>query len=135
MSVDLAIRRARRRELKTWRSEGQLTRASTTPPTFNEGTGEETPAAPDVIYTGRCQVRILDSGAGRRDVQAGEREIRIGTLRAKFPHDTPAKVDDRFKVTACKHDAGLVNRTFRVTDVLRDEWQVARVALLEEVTP
>jgi hypothetical protein len=87
-----------------------------------------------VVYQGSCQVRAT-AATGRRDAQAGEREIRISALRAKFPSTTAPAVNDVLELTASTHDPGLVGRTFRVTDVLWDGWQVARVAMLEEVTP
>lgn len=132
MSVGSALARFRRRERKLWNSEGILTRDTGT--SFSEASGDETPGQPTTIYEGACQVRA--SGAtGRRDAQAGEREIRIAPLKAKFPADTAALKDDRLLITSSTFDAGIVGRTFRVTDVLWDDWQVARVAMLEEVTP
>jgi hypothetical protein len=100
---------------------------------LNEETGQETPEEPTLIYEGPCHVRAT-AATGRRDAQAGEREVRLSALRAKFPSDTPVEVDDQLEVTASTYDSGLVGRTFRVTDVLWDAWQIARVAMLEEVT-
>lgn len=133
MSVGTAIKRFRRRDRKTWRSEGRLTRPSTADPEFDDDTGEEEAGEPTQIYEGRCQVRAT-SGTGRRDVQVGEREARLSSLRAKFPADTDVRVDDWLEITASTYDAGIVGRTFRVTDVLWDDWQINRVAMLEEVT-
>lgn len=101
---------------------------------FNEVIGKEERPEATVIYEGPCQVRAT-ARSGRRDEQAGEREIRISSSSAKFPSDTPVQIDDRLEVTSSSTDAGLVGRTFRVTDVLWDGWQVSRAAILEEVHP
>jgi hypothetical protein len=133
VGVDSAVSRFRRRERKTWRTTGRLSRAAEAAPTFNEVTGTTTPAEPALIYDGPCHV-TASTTSGRRDAQAGEREIRLSSLRAKFPADTDAAVDDVLEVTASTYDAGLVGRSFRITDIVWHAWQVARVAILEEVT-
>ena len=134
MGLDSAIARFRRRDREIWRSEGKVTRASTEAVEFDEDTGDETPADPTLVYEGPLQVRSSRQ-ARRHDAEAGEREVRIAALEAKFPANTAVFVDDVLEVTASIYDADLVGRTFRLTDVLRDDWQISRVAQLEEVTP
>lgn len=133
MGLESAIKRFRRRERATWRCEGKLTRA-TGVSAFNEATGKEEPEPPDTIYEGPCQVRAT-ARSGRRDAQAGEREIRISASTAKFPSETQVAIGDWLEVTASIHDPGLAGRSFRVSDVIWDGWQVARVAILEETNP
>lgn len=133
MSVDTFIARMRAKEQKTWRSEGTLTRASGGS-TFNEATGEVIDDSPATIYEGICDVRAAGTSGRRRDAEVAEKEIRISALKGKFPADTPAQVNDWLTVSASSYDAGLVGRAFRVTDVIWDDWQIARVVLLEEVT-
>lgn len=133
MGLDSVISRARRRERGLWRTTGRLMRASDEAPTFNTTTGKDTLAEPAVIYEGPCHLSATTT-SGRRDTQAGEREIRISALRAKFPPETPAKVDDVLEITASTYDPELVGRSFRVTDIVWHAWQVTRVAILEEVT-
>jgi hypothetical protein len=99
---------------------------------FDENTGEIEPAEPDTIYDGPCLIR-----PGERlgsDVTTGERELRFRDVKAKFPVDTPILKDDIVTVTASPHDARLLGAVFRVTDVPLDEWQISRVANLEDIT-
>lgn len=135
MSIDTTVQRKRAKERRTWRSEGRLTRASDGPAELDEDTGKQTPAAPELIYEGPCQVRLSAGGTGRRDAQAGEQEVRLSSLRAKVPHDVDARVDDWLEITASKFSENLVGRKFRVTDVLWKDLHVVTEILLEEVTP
>lgn len=132
MGLDQAVRRFRSRQRRLFRDEGTITRPSGTS-TFNPVTGLEAPDPGDAIYSGVLQVRPASERSGR-DAQAGEREIRLGGLILKLPVDTPIDVDDELTLTVSRYDADLVGRTFRITDVLRDGRQIARVAVLEEVT-
>lgn len=134
MSIDTTVQRMRAKERRTWRSAGRLTRASDGPAVLDEETGKETPADPELVYEGPCQVRLSSGGTGRHDAQAGEREIRLSSLRAKLPHDVDARVDDWLEVTDSKHAENLVGRRFRVTDVLWRDLHVVTEVLLEEVT-
>lgn len=130
MTVDTFVSRMRAKEEKQWRSEGKLTRPSKTT-SFDPNTDEETPDPPTLIYEGKCQVR--SSKWVGSDAQAGEEEVRLQSLRAKFPVDTPVKKDDELELTVSTFDADLVGRTYRISDVLRDDWQIARVCMVEEV--
>lgn len=121
----------RAKEKRSWRSRGILTRPSGTS-TFDTATGTETSDPSTQIYSGKCQIRAA-KWVGR-DAQAGQEEVRISTLRCKLPADTPVEIDDELEITETDYDADLVGRTFRVSDVLRDDWQVARVVMIEEVT-
>lgn len=132
MSVDTLIARMRSKERRSWRSEGTVTRASGNS-TFNEVTGEETADDPATIYEGICQVRT--SRGRRRDAQVGEQEVRIAALEVKFPANAEVLIDDVLELTRSTYDAGLVGRSFRITDVEWDDWQITRVAQIEEVTP
>lgn len=132
MSVDTLIARMRSKERRSWRSEGIVTRASSVS-TFNPTTGEETPDDPTTVYEGICQVRA--SRGRRRDSQVGEQEVRIAALEVKFPANVEVQNDDVLELTRSSYDAGLVERSFRLTDIQWDDWQITRVAQLEEVTP
>ena len=56
-------------------------------------------------------------------------------MLGKFPVDTDIRRDDFVTVTASQHDSGLVGRVFVVRKAQPDEWQIARVATLEEYLP
>ena len=130
MSVETAIAYFRQRQVALFRSTCTITRA--TPGTFVEATGEITPGTPTTIYTGECLARPF-SWEGS-DVQAGEEEVRLRGMKLKVPADTAIAKDDVVTITGSSGDTGLVGRKFRITDVLRDDWQVVRVAITQEVT-
>lgn len=129
MTIDSAIAYFRQRQIDLFRGTCTITRA--TPGTFSSSTGEITPGTPTAVYSGDCLARPLDWQGS--DTQAGEREVRLRGLRLKLPPDTAVEKDDNVTITGSP-DADLIGRTFRITDVPRDEWQIVRVALCEEVT-
>lgn len=131
MTLASALEYFRQREAQL-RSSEVIVERSAGDGVFDEDTGEIEESVPDVIYEGPALVRPTTwVGA---DVQAGEREVRLRGIRVKFPPDTAVRKDDDVFIVASKHDAGLVGASFRITDVLRDDWQITRVALAEEVT-
>lgn len=132
MGLAQTIEYFRREEEALFSGEALVTRATGEEGAFDPMTGEITAPEPDTIYEGPAQYRPNTGEGG--DVTSGEREIRLRGGRAKFPHDTPLKADDAVTWTASQHDPDLVGKVFRITDVLRDDWQIVRVALLEEVT-
>lgn len=99
---------------------------------FDESTGTWTNPE-TAIYTGGAKIRVQGMSVGH-DVEAGGGDIRLNTLVLTLPADTAVAVDDQVTVTASQLDADLVDRSFRVTDVLRSSWQVTRKAMLEEVS-
>jgi hypothetical protein len=98
-------------------------------PTFDPDTGAYTQPT-TTIYTGDALVRA--SNWEGSDTEAGETEVRLRTARIKFPADTPVLRDDRVTVDASA-DTRMVGRTFRVTDVLVDDWQISGTTFVEEV--
>lgn len=131
MSFETAITRFRRKQAARFTTES-LVQRQVSEGEFNETTGLHEPPEMQTIYSGPCLIRAV-AWVGS-DVQLGEREVRLRGLRGKYPVDTPIRKDDLVTVTASRHDADLVGQVLRVTDVLRDEWQTARVVTLEEVT-
>jgi hypothetical protein len=130
MSLETAIAYFAQRQADLFRSTCTITRA--TAGTFDEGTGAITPGTPTSVYSGACLIRPF-SWEGS-DTQVGQQEVRYRGARLKLPPDTDIEKDDIVTVTGSDHDADLVGRTFRITDVLRDDWQIVRVAILEEAT-
>lgn len=131
MGLDQAIERFRRKQRALFRDQGRIDRPSDTV-SFDEITGEETPDPPAVIYEGPLQVRPATRRSGR-DLQVGETEVRASDFELKLPVNTAVIENDVLTLTASSFDTELVGRTFRLTDVLRDGRQIARVAMLEEV--
>lgn len=132
MGLDQAIARFRRKQRALFRDSGRVERPTGTS-SFNKVSGTETPNPPTLIYEGPLQVRPATRRSGR-DLQVGETEVRASDFELKLPVNTAVRENDVMTVTASRFDAGLVGRTFRITDVLRDGRQVARVAVLEEVS-
>lgn len=129
MSVDSAVAYFRRRERALMTSTGTLVRDDGEP-VFDSDTGDYSQPT-TTIYTGEALVRANQwEGA---DTEAGETEVRLRTARIKFPADTPVLRDDRFTVDSSP-DARMVGRTFRITDVLVDDWQISGTTFGEEVT-
>ena len=132
MSLDTAIRRFRERQESLFRDACTVTRVSEEEAEFNEETGSYSVPSPDEVYSGPCQVR--PAGTQGTDVIVGEAEVRFKDSVGKLPVDTPVEVNDIFTVTGSEYDPDLVGREFRITDVLRDGRQIARVVALEEMT-
>ena len=130
MSVDTAIARFRQRQRDVLRDEATVTRPGVGG-TLDSVTGVWTPAADVDVYTGPCLLRAL-AWEGT-DAIIGDDLARKRRVRAKFPVDTDIQVDDIVVPTASTYDLSLIGVSFRVTDGFRDGWQIARVAILEEV--
>lgn len=133
MTVDSIISRFRRRQADLFRDEGTLTRPATIGAgSLNTTTGVLTSTAATTIYDGPCLLRAF-AWEGT-DVEFGAIEVRLRRVRAKFPVDTDAQIDDIFVASASTYDPSLIGISFRVTDAFRDGWQIARVCILEEIT-
>lgn len=132
MSIDSAIARFRRRREQLHRDEASVMRPPATPGTLDPVTGEWTPAAPTRVYCGACTVRAF-AWEGT-DVFVGGTEVRLRRVRATFPADTDIQHNDMIIPSASTYDESLVGVSFRVSDVFRDGWQIARVAIAEEVS-
>lgn len=128
--LDTAIARFRSRQEALFRDECVITRASGDP-VFDEDTGEYTTPDPTEVYEGPCSLRPAGGLVGT-DVTAGERELRLSDYVLKLPADTPVLNNDTVELTRSQYDADLVGRTYRITDVLRDGWQIARKCVVEE---
>lgn len=131
MSLDTARLRFQGRQRDLFRDTAVLERPSGTT-TFNPTTGVEDPDPPTQVYSGACLIRPL-AWQGT-DLESGGEEIRMRSYRVKFPHDTDAQVDDIVRPTASDYDSSLDGRSFRVTDVFFDGWQISRVCICDEVT-
>lgn len=133
MSVDIAVQRFRRRQEQLFTSEVLVTR-EVSEGEFDPETGLHDAAEAETVYEGPGLIRPIGGQGQGSDVEVGERELRLGDARGKFPHDTDVRKDDIVVVTVDRHDTEMAGRRFRVTDVLPDSWQVVRNTVLEEVT-
>jgi hypothetical protein len=85
------------------------------------------------VYEGPC--RVQDSGLAGHQVDAGERPVELQTRTLQVPMAvTGVKVDDRVRITACKLDSDLVDRTFRIADLMHKTHATSRRLPIEEVT-
>ena len=131
MSVDTARAYFERRQADLFRDTATVTRPGEGG-TLNPVTGVWTPAATTVVYSGPCLIRGF-AWEGT-DVQYGDQEVRLRRARAKFPVNTPIRLDDVVVPTASTYDSGMVGKSFRVTDVPNDGWQISRWTIIEEIT-
>ena len=83
------------------------------------------------VYSGGGKIRV-QRGVGY-DLAVGGGDARLHALTLTLPADTAIAKNDTVTVSASEHDADLVGRTYRITDVLRDGWQITRKAMIEEV--
>ena len=88
--------------------------------TLNEDTLViENSTAPTLVYTGACKVRPASAALLARISEEGGRKQRTSIYQAAIPHDSvkpsPGQV---LKMTGSRRNAALVNREFRITEVL-----------------
>jgi len=131
MSIHTAVARFRQRQADLFTDEATIRRPSTSG-SLNPTTNVWTPTAATQIYSGVCLIRAM-AWEGT-DAEVGAIETRLRRYRAKFPVDTSIEKDDIITPTESTYDASLIGRFFRVTDVIRDGWEISRWAICEEVT-
>lgn len=131
MTVDTARAYFESRQVALFRDEATVTRG-TGAQTFDPNTGLTTTTVGTTVYSGPCLLRQMAWQGS--DVSVGETESRLRPMRVKFPKGTDIDKDDTIVPTASAHDESLIGRSFRVTDVFRDGWQIVRTVICEEVT-
>ena len=131
MSIDTDIDYFRARQAEQFTTTATVTRGAVdlSDPASTDPTTGDVDSDTEPVYEGPCKIRPGETVGS--DAQAGERRVRLTGFVGKFPVDTDLHVGDTVTVTASAHDAGLVDQSFVVTDVLVDEWQIARVVTLE----
>lgn len=129
MSVESAIRRFRRKQIRQ-ASDTVTVARPTGDPVTNSETGAVTQPSTEV-YAGKAKIR--PAGQAGRDVETGETELRRIVSVAKFPPDTDIHKDDIITVTASRFDATMVGRQYRAVEHPGDGWQIAKTVLIEEV--
>jgi len=125
VSLDSAIAYFRQEQADLFRSTCDIKYQSGE--AFDDITGAVTPT-----YTTRAQdVPCLIRPRSTTEVQAGEEEVTLGQHLGKFPVDQELEIGDLIDLTASRHDAELVGKTFMVKERLLDDWQICRRAVLE----
>lgn len=130
MTVDSARLRFQQRQADLFRDTVTVVIPSTGG-TLNPTTGVWTPNAPTLVYSGAALVRSFTWQG--TSVNFGEEPVRLQRARIKLPLDTPVEVSHVVTVTASTYDTEMVGRSYRVTDVFHDGWQICRVVIAEEV--
>lgn len=118
-----------RSEAEEWMGdECRITRPSTTR-TIDPETLVETPAAPTVLYEGKCSVTVSRSA---QPAAPGEQPLVILSTRALVPVSVVGiRPGDRFELTSSQ-DPDLDGATFRVSETDRRSRSVHRVLQIEE---
>lgn len=130
MTLGAFIARSRRRQADLFVDEATVSRP-VAGGTVSTSTNVYTPTTPTTVYSGPCLLRAFTWEG--TSTGYGDTEVRLRRVRAKFPVDTDIDYDDIVVPTTSVYDESLVGVGFRVTDFFRDGWQIARVAILEEI--
>lgn len=97
-------------------------------PTYSGGTYSNPSTS---IYAGLGKIRPQRGVGYDEDIGGGD--ARFHSFVLTVPADTAIAIDDRVAVSASTRDDGLVSRSFRVTDVHPDSFQITRKAIIQEV--
>lgn len=127
MSLESAISFFRTAETDQFSETVAITRQSGEP-TYSAGTYANPSTS---IYSGLAKIRPQRGVGYDEDIGGGD--ARFHTFVLTVPEDTAVAIDDRVTVSASDRDAGLVDRSFRITDVHPDSFQVTRKAVIQEV--
>lgn len=101
--------------------------------TTDPDTGVQTPTVAD-IYTGACRIQQHVPG-GARPADVGEAYQLLLRLEVQLPVTvTGVAVSDTVTITAAAHDTDLVDRVFRVRELMHKTHPSARRIGVEELT-
>jgi hypothetical protein len=130
VSIETVIDRARRRQAVQLTQRATIVRP-TGPPTFDSETRESVQPVTTLHTDLPCKVTNNDRAG--LDVAVGETEIRVTDREIKFPVGTVVAEGDLVTITAGTYNTVDIGVTYRITDIDRREWQVARRCVIEEV--
>lgn len=131
MSIDTAIRRFRRRQ------EAQFTQRATIQRPVGEPVYDpeaQVSAQPVETVDTDVPCKITSGETQGSDVAAGQTSVRVTELVVKFPVATDARRDDIVTISDSLYDEPDIGRQYRITDVDRREWQIARRCAIEETS-
>jgi hypothetical protein len=129
MTVDGAITRFRLRQAAQFSDRATIQRP-TGEPGYDEASGLSTQDY-DTVGTARPCKFVRDDRSGRI-VDAGESRLLVSSSTIRFAHDEDIEVDDVVTVTASTYNPTDVGRSWRVADIERHTWQIARNCTVEE---
>lgn len=129
MTIDAAITRFRRRQAAQFTDRATI-RRPIGEPTFDTETGLAGQEY-ETVGTGRPCKFVRDDRAGR-DVSAGETSLLVASLVIRFPVEEDVEVHDVITITRSTYNPSDVGRSWRVADLERHTWQIARNCNVEE---
>lgn len=129
MTIDAAISRFRTRQAAQFSDRATIQRP-TGEPVFDEMTGRATQEYETVGTSRPCKF-VRDDRAGR-DVTAGDTVVLVSSKLARFPVEEDVQVHDIVTVTSSTYNPTDVGRSWRVADIERHTWQIARNCYVEE---
>lgn len=115
MSAQSAMLRGRHAAEQLMVDECRITRAGSGRGPWNAATRDYDPAPPVTVYSGRCQVKVVDAQVN--DTVAGEAAIGVGRAVVKLPvlESTGVRADDDVELVRVSFDPDLKGRHFTVT--------------------
>jgi hypothetical protein len=130
VSIDSAIRRFRAKQAGQF-SQTALLQRPVGETVYDPNT--QASVQPVVtIYTGvPCKVSTMGREQGS-EVSAGQTEVRVTDLEAKFPIDADVLHGDLLTIVTSTFNTQDIGRQFRVTQIDRREWQISRKCAIEE---
>lgn len=129
MSVDSALRRFRGKQAEQFTQTARIDRPIGLPVYDPETRTTSQPVR--TIGTKACKTTNQDINGV--DVQVGETTVRTVVNLVKFEPGTDLENRDLITIVSSKYNPSDVARQYRVLDVDRREWQIARRATIEEV--
>lgn len=127
MTLESAIAFFRTAETGQFSETLAITRQSGEP-TYSGGTYSNPSTS---VYSGLGKIRPQRGVGYDEDIGGGD--ARFHSFVLTVPADTAIAIDDRVAVSASTRDPGLVSRSFRITDVHPDSFQITRKAVVQEV--
>lgn len=129
MTIDAAITRFRRRQAAQFTDRATILRP-VGEPDFDENAGRATQQY-ETVGTNRPCKFVRDDRSGR-NVDAGETSVLVASILIRFPVEEDVDTHDVITVTSSLYNPLDVGRSWRVADLERHTWQIARNCVVEE---
>jgi hypothetical protein len=128
VSITSALARFRAKQAEQFTQTGRIDRP-TGEPAYDPNTRQSAQPV-TTITTKPC--KVTSGGTQGNDTDVGETTARIVGHEIKFPVGTDLQYLDIVTILSSKFDPSDVGRQYRVLDVDRREWQISRLARIEE---